>query len=347
VANLFFLVSGENPSLPSSEVKSILEAEGFAYHVLEELIQVLRIEADPRCATPIEHRSAMTRICGTEILNCEANLGTILENVKRADVSPFISEGESFAVRVKRVRESPLEVDGWALEQEIGEVLFKNVGGNRVNLKTPQKTFLGVLTAGRFVFGLKTAEIKSGEFIKRGPRRRAFFHPSAMPAKLARCMVNLAQPRTGELVMDPFCGTGSFLVEAGLMGCRVLGLDVKRGMVGGSLRNLSFYGLGAEGLAVADVRSAPLADRSVDCIATDPPYGISATTLGLNTGDLIEGFLSAVGDVVKRGRRICLAAPKTVKVNEIGERLGFKHLESHFMHVHRSLTREVAVFKRD
>ena len=41
-----------------------------------------------------------------------------------------------------------------------------------------------------------------------------------------------------------------------------------------------------------------------------------------------------------------MASPKSIKIGEIGEQLGFKQVESHFMYVHRSLTREVVVFER-
>jgi len=346
VAQLFILVSGENPTLPFSEVKAILEAEDFKYRLVETLTQVLRIEADPNCIKVLVSRSAMARVCGIEVLNTKAEASEVLEKVEKADFSPFINEGESFVVRVKRVRESSSEINTWTLEKAIGKILFKKVRGIKVDLKAPRKTFFGVLTDDRFILGLKMAELKPGQFLRRGPRKKAFFHPSAMPAKLARCMVNLAQPRRGNLVLDPFCGTGSFLVEAGLLGCRVLGLDVKPYMVRGSLRNLMLYGVKPEGMAVADARSIPLEEASVDCIVTDPPYGTSATTLRLPARALIESFLSTVGEVVKKDRQICLAAPKTFKIHEIGERMGFKHLESHFIYVHRSLTREIAVFKR-
>jgi len=165
-----------------------------------------------------------------------------------------------------------------------------------------------------------------------------------MPAKLARCMVNLAQPKAGELVMDPFCGTASMLIEAGLIGCRVVGFDVKRHMVKGSLQNLLCYGVKPEGMAVADARHLPAV--KADCIVTDPPYGRSATTLGWSTQQIMRDFLLTVEDRLPRGKRLCTASPKSVEVGKMGEELGFKHIESHLMYVHRGLTREIAVFKR-
>jgi len=133
-------------------------------------------------------------------------------------------------------------------------------------------------------------------------------------------------------------------VEAWLVGCRVVGFDVQPRMVRGSLQNLLYYGVKPEGIAVADARHPPVA--KVDCIVTDPPYGRSATTLGWDTRQIVEDFLSSIGDTLPRGRRICMASPKSIKIGKIGKELGFKRLESHFVYVHRSLTREIAVFKR-
>jgi tRNA (guanine10-N2)-dimethyltransferase len=157
-------------------------------------------------------------------------------------------------------------------------------------------------------------------------------------------MVNLAEPRAGDVMLDPFCGTGSILIEAALIGCRVLGIDVQRRMIRGSRRNVEHFNLKPEGLIVGDVRHMPLA--KVDCVVTDPPYGRSSTTLKLTTGQLVEEVLESVREMLGRGRRICIAAPKTLNIGKIGEALGYRHLESHFVYVHRSLTREIAVFEK-
>jgi len=343
VAKLFFLVSGEHQTLPVSEVQAILEAEGIKYRILENLTQVLRLEADPNSVEAIKFRSALTRVCCREIFNCEANISEILANISSGSMEEFI-EGDSFAVRVRRVKGVTPELVRVELERKLGEQILKTVKTSRVNLSNPQKTFFGVLTDKRFIFGLKTAEIVPKPFSERRPRRRPFFHPTAMPAKLARVMVNLAQPNKGDLVLDPFCGTGGMLVEAGLIGCRVLGFDAKPHMLRGGLKNLLHYGINLEGVAIADARYPPVA--KVDCIVTDPPYGRSASTLGASTIRIVEDFLSAVGDKIPRGRRICMASPKTIRIADAGEKTGFKHLESHFVYVHRSLTREIVVFER-
>ena len=346
MAKLFFLVSGENPTLPFAEVKAILEAENFAYSILFKLTQVLVLKSDSRCLESIAHRSSLTRACGIFVTRCKASIKEILSSIKRVSLEDYISPSESFAVRIRRIRRSAPEINGLLLEREIGRIIFESVKGTKVNLERPEKTFLGILSDGNFIFGLRTIEIKGGEFKKRGPSRTVFSHSAAIPPKMARCMVNLARPKAGDLVLDPFCGTGSFLVEAGLIGCRVIGSDIKRKMIEGSIQNLSACGVKSEGLLIADARVPPLPPSSIDCIVTDPPYGTSTTTLGMRTSEVFESFLSAARDLLKKGGCVCLAAPETVNVSRIGEELGFKHKESHFIYIHRRLTREIAVFTR-
>lgn len=347
MAKLFFLVSGENPTLSFSEVKSILSAEGYDYHVLGEVTQLLRLEVDAKCAEAVKFRSALARACALEIFSCNATLDEILENAEKTDFTHFIGDGESFAVRVLRVRGSSPEIGCLALERRIGEIIFEDMRfrGVRVNLENPDKVFLGILTDRKFFFGLRIAEIKHKDLLERRPRRRLFFHPAALTAKMARCMVNLAQVKAGELVLDPFCGTGSILIEAGLIGCRVIGLDASRRMIEGSLKNLRFFGIEPDGLVVADARAPPLLHRNVDRIVTDPPYGTSSSTFGLTTRDLIEGFFSAAANIIRDGGMVCIAAPKNLGIHELGQKYGFSHVESHYIYVHRRLTREIAVFK--
>ena len=344
MARLFFLLSGEHETLPASELKAVLEAENFAFKTVQKIDQVLRIEADVECINAIKRRAAFTRRCTLELFQCEAETTAIMKAIRSISLEQVLGNEENFAVRIRRVKEYSSNVDTVLLERKIGGVILHQTSGIKVDLENPKKTFLGVLTSGRFVFGVQLAEILPKPFVERGPKNKPFFHPSAMHAKLARSMVNLARSRAGELVLDPFCGTGSTLIEAALVGCRVLGLDVQRRMVRGSIRNLAHFSVEPEGIVVADARNPPVA--RVDRVVTDPPYGTSATTLKRSRRQIFEEVLTAAEGILGRGSRVCLAAPKSLNVRLLGVALGYKHVESYFIYVHRSLTREVAVFER-
>jgi tRNA (guanine10-N2)-dimethyltransferase len=344
VANLFFLLSGEFETLSFSELKAILEAEGYTYSIVEKLDQTVRLTADIESVKQIQRRSAYTRVCAQELFTCEATDEAITKAGETTDFQAVLNEGETFQVRIRRIKEYSTKNDTMQLERKLGKHILQQTPKNRVNLKTPNKTFFGILTEHKLIFGLKLAEIQPKPFVERRPRKKPFFHPSAMNAKLARCMVNLAQPRTGALVLDPFCGTGTTVLEAALIDCKPIGADVQRRMIKGARKNLTHFGTSADALIIADARQLPL--TLVDCIVTDPPYGKSATTLKATTKAIVEAVLKSAFTLLHEGQRICIAAPKTLRIAELGETLGYRHLESHFAYVHRTLTREVAVFQK-
>lgn len=60
-------------------------------------------------------------------------------------------------------------------------------------------------------------------------------HIGMTPPKLAQIMINLAEP--SQKIYDPFCGTGTFLIEAMLMGKHALGSDLNPTMIQASKTN--------------------------------------------------------------------------------------------------------------
>ena len=127
MAKLFFLISGEHQTLPVSEVQAILEAEGYDYRIVEKLTQVLRLEADSNCVEAIKFRSAMTRKCCIEAFNCIAELDDIKDCINAESMSHFIGAGESFVVRVRKVKGVIPELVSVDLERELGEKIFETV----------------------------------------------------------------------------------------------------------------------------------------------------------------------------------------------------------------------------
>ena len=95
MSKLFHLLSGEHPTLPFSELKAILEAEGHKYQVLGKLSQVLRVKADIESVKSIEFRSALTRVCSIELLCCSAEAEEIFKTVRLAPLDEFIQKAKA------------------------------------------------------------------------------------------------------------------------------------------------------------------------------------------------------------------------------------------------------------
>ena len=345
MAKLFFLLSGESESLPAAEVKAILEAEGYDYLNPTVLDQTLRLEADAGCVKAVQVRAAFTRLCALEIFTSDATEPAATEAACKADFEAVLFSGESFSVRINRIKNyADEDINTMRLEGKLGKTILQRAPQAKVNLKCPDKTFIGIVTEGKLVFGLKLTEIQSRTFSERRPRKKPFFHPSAMPSKLARCMVNLAHGKAETLLLDPFCGTGTSLIEATYIGCRAVGVDAQRRMISGCRKNLRHFNISPEGLIWADARHLPL--FKVDCVVTDPPYGRSSSTLKSTTKQLVQEVLAVSHDLLAAGQRICIASPKTLNIKDLGASLGYRHVESHFAYVHRTLTREIAVFEK-
>ena len=127
MSKLFFLLSGENETLPFAELKAILEAEGYSYIIREELDQVVRLEADFDSAKAVQLRSAYTRVCALELFTCEARDDVIAQAADATDFKSVLGEGEGFAVRIRRVKEYAAKSDTMDFERKLGRHIIQNI----------------------------------------------------------------------------------------------------------------------------------------------------------------------------------------------------------------------------
>ncbi|HEY0196305.1 MAG TPA: methyltransferase domain-containing protein, partial [Methanobacterium sp.] len=167
----------------------------------------------------------------------------------------------------------------------------------------------------------------------------------SMSPKLARCMVNLTLVKKGERLLDPFCGTGGILIEAGITGARVVGTDIDPKMVKGTIENLQHYNISDFEVFREDVRKLKLPYK-VDAVATDPPYGISTSTRGEKSHILYEKALLSLENLIKEDGRICMATPHYMDIKKFVEGTKFKIIEQHHIRMHKSLTRVISVLMK-
>ncbi|MEM2902593.1 MAG: THUMP domain-containing protein [Candidatus Bathyarchaeia archaeon] len=336
-------VSAEHPTLPSAELKALLEAEDVPFHVEERLPGILLIES-PR---PVEEvakslkRASMMKALYRLILDSQLQPEELKREVD--GLEPPAEKGGTFSLRVNRAPTLSVKVDTARLEHLIGDLLRRKMGWS-VDLKNPQVWFQGFALPDRILLGLNLYRRPLRAFESREPGARPRFHPATLTPKLARCMVNLSRARTGHLLLDPFCGVGGVLIEAGLIGCQVIGVDAQRRMCEGCLENLRHYGVNALGVLWGDALHLPVSQ--VDRVVADPPYGTAASTMKRSMKTLLEGFMPQCASILTRDGFACLAAPLGLGLANIGSAAGLTPVENHQIYVHRRLTREIVVFKK-
>jgi tRNA G10 N-methylase Trm11 len=175
----------------------------------------------------------------------------------------------------------------------------------------------------------------------RRPRVRPYFHPVATFPKLSRALVNLSGCTEGQIFLDPFCGTGSFPLEAAVIGAQVVAIDRAEAMARGSLANMNHFSQHWLGVVRAESRLPPL--TLVDAIATDVPYGRASSTMGADRGRILKDALDSLPPILRRGSRMVVmhsAADEVPSTRELVVE------EEHDLQVHKKLTRRISVLRR-
>jgi tRNA (guanine10-N2)-dimethyltransferase len=348
---LFLILSRENDTLPSAELKSVLEAENIEFNSKTYEWGIMGLEIPDGAHDGLETAQILAKRLGYSHEICQLLMETTLDELED-DISNLNWNDildQNFAIRVKNVGtglKNELKIDSLESEKKLGAIIKSDVGDSiPVKLEDPS-TFIRVLIMDKKVLiGKRLAKIDKKHFHNLKPHKRPFFYPGSMSPKLARCMVNLSRIVPGDLLMDPFCGTGGILIEAGLLGARLIGSDIDWKMVKGTAENLEHCGIKDFTVFQSDARQINL-DEKVQAVVTDPPYGISASLAGEESGKLYADFLAAVSVNMLEKGIICMATPHYVDVNELIKGTKFKILERHEIRMHKSLTRVISVMEK-
>ncbi len=329
--------------MPAAEVKAVLESSGLEYSESARSYRLLNLTAPLKALKAVWERSLMYDSCGIELGECEADERQIPGFLKNLGIEDQSKDFGTFAVRCIRLGGANKTIRRVKLEAEVGSIVKQMVPRLNVRLENPDVVFVCVVFENKFLFGMAAYSKASGLIAPRRPRKRPVFHPSTMPPKIARCMVNLSRAVPGAVFMDPFSGVGGISIEAAVIGCRVVAADANLRMVRGARRNLKYFGLHAAEFLNADARQPPL--RGLDAAATDPPYGRGSSTMGTKVTTLVKEFLEGVKDSMKKDAHLCISSPVEVDVEGYAREAGFLLKEKHLAKVHRSLTRQFVVLQ--
>ena len=252
-------------------------------------------------------------------------------------------------------------MDGNDYEELVRSLLneFRSAGFKKVHLLRPKgNELVAEQILSRGVFDIMGFPYKDGFAL--GPtawvpdsaamRRRGFDKPVprseiSISPRLASLLLNLAGLSPGQILLDPFCGSGTILSEALLRSYRCLGFDTNARRIDDARRNLKWASRGLRAPAfdvrVGDARnlSRVLGETKVDAVVTEPvllpsldarPSTSTANELVGEAGKVYEGALASMAEVLSRGARVVMVVPivRTIEGEEVsigieGRPLGF------------------------
>ena len=331
-----FELSKEHETLPKAEILSCLSAEHIDYNIMESNEDVLLIESnsDNDKISKMANRLAFTYFVDEFMFSSDHSI----QNIKGFASKNLLKKLGSIAIKYKNRSNN---VNSQPIVKALAEIYSTN---REVILGDPDIEIRGLINNSTLYVGSKITEINRSQFEERKVQHRPFFSPISLHPKVARALVNLTSINRNEVLLDPFCGTGGILIEAGLLGVKVIGSDIEEKMIEGCKKTLNFYNIKNNKLFCSDIGEIKDRIDKVDAIATDLPYGKSTTTKGEKMDQLYKRAFKSMSKLLKRDGKAVIGLSKKDFI-----KLGQNYLnlvEKHDFNVHRSLTRHFAVFQK-
>ena len=310
----FFILSKENIELARDEVIAI--AKTYDRFAKSQTFSNLVIVQSKTPWEKIAKRATFVKTSG-QLLKKLSNL--FLDD----SYFSLLLEAKTFACRVINLSEN--KFDPTDLEDSMGNMISK-FSQAKVSLDDPSLTIYLILTDSQGFFGF------SAGFEKEKQLKKPKNHPHELDWKLSRAMINLAGFKEGDTICDPFCGTGTTLLEAESMGINSIGIDFDKKMCDLSKKNLKENQFNSK-VFNSDYKYINKIKNKYDGIVTDLPYGRASKT-SEPPEKLLRNFVS----IIPKKKKLAIMCKK-------GSEKGLKLIPSkkYEIYRHKSLTRMILV----
>lgn len=357
-----FLLSGEYPDIAKEEVSSLLNAK-------PNLIKNLMIaDIDENSAAKSAKRLALAKSIFKVLFEC--SVSDVEKSMKEFGwnsvyknnfcIRMHFLDGNSRSMNYK-IKNNKAQKHKSALaplsEKNLAKYVWRSVSRPKVELKNPQTSIQLFITRNKAYCGLLIFENREN-FEARKSHFRPFHSPSSLNPRLARALINLTGIGSNEILIDPFCGAGGLLIEAGLMEIRTIGYDINKIMVDGCRKNLKYFKINNYRLKTKN--ALDIIDK-FDCLVTDLPYGLNSNVVSeyhkdnwklgrINkkiqkegfTRDLEEFYLQFLKNLRKKlKKKAVIIFPNYVDYRSLLKKSGFIIEKEFSNYVHGSLTRKI------
>ncbi len=326
----YVFVLGKNPALSSAEIFSCLKAGGIPFNLQDHGREFIVLDC--------EHPPLIENLGGTikvgRVLSSWPDREVPEETLKEA--VPLLPRSGLFGVSAYGAGWRELASRLKTLAGPGRACKYMNIPRGRAALTHVEVIKKGIvedsveflLLSGMQSHLARTLGVHDPFEFQKRDMKRPFKRPMlSIPPRLCRIMVNLSGQRGG-ILLDPFCGIGTLLQEAMLMGFTVWGVDTDGQVLEWARRNLKWlvkeYGLKQPGfeerIQRGDARKLPelFPRNSLDAIVTEPYLGPPLKRMpDLNRArriirevrPLYERFVRGVSEVLKPGGRLVVVSP--------------------------------------
>jgi tRNA (guanine10-N2)-dimethyltransferase len=365
-------LSGEHSELPFAEVNAVIYALSKSHKEHFENFQIAR--TTPRLAlvhlpdsielidlaAQLQRRLAMCHNINELIMH-----GTFDEiRLKLEDqtlVKNSLPKDSTFKLFTRRLKEYDDDKFMKKLNLLKAQIIKSFSKRRLVNVKYPDFEIVLYHNGEHELYLVKKiADIPRSAFETRKPQNRPYFAPVSLHPRLARCIINLAGLTDGGVILDPFCGTGGLLLEAGLMDFTTIGADINERMTNGTKTNLNNWHINNYTILQSDISKLPERLKTVskarsknnntaptllpDAIVTEPPYGRASTTAGRTVESVLKDSFNVFFEILPSAGRLVISLPGAELPNNVTNK--FEILDKYTVHIHKSLTKSIYVMQK-
>jgi len=310
----FFVLSKDNLELAIDEVVAL--AKMYDRFSKVKIISNLVIIQSKTNWNDISNRASFVKVSG-QILRKMSGL--------------FLNEGsfeilknaKTFVCRIINLSSNQFNIP--ELENSMGDMISK-FSHAKVKMENPDMIVYLIFTNKENFFGFsKTIKLKERP-------KKTKTYPHELDWKLTRMMINLIGIKQGETICDPFCGTGTTLLEAESMGIHAIGVDFDKKMFKIAKENIKENKFKSE-IINADFQEMLKISGKYDGIVTDLPYGLNSKT-SEKPEEVLKRFIS----ILPKQKKVAIMYKK-----ELGDNLKLKGLKKYQIYRHKSLTRTILI----
>ncbi len=306
-----FILSKENHMLSKYEAVSL----GLKKHVIKENFLITLIENFDY------NRLAYTKKVLECIFICDTK--NVINWIKKSDFSKYCKG--SYSVRAFNNKIST---------KDLANEIFSSLKNPKVNLTNPKNVIEFHFTNDQVFCGRVLWENKQ-DYDKRKAHNRPELHPTSLHPRLARACINLTGIKKGKIV-DPFCGSGGILIEAGFMGLKPVGYDIDRIMINRSKINLKYFKIKNFKLEIKD---ATKLKEKINYVITDPPYGRNTNPKDLMK--IYEDFIYNLEKILEK--KAVIIYDDKIGLKNIIKKTKLKIEKEFSYYIHKSMTKKIIV----
>ncbi len=299
----YCFILGNNPLLSLAEIFHFAKKSGIKMTTVDYVGTALIVE----CETQIEFKNWQINLGGSiKIGTIERQYSTINDLIKSLSVDNLVQNyfaqhhqkiifGFSCYGTLSSRNHRHINNQGMTIKQELKRNAYKSrvLLGEYGALTSVQITKNDVLKRGadiliveseKNVYLGKTHAVQAFEEYSHQdygrPQRDA--RSGMLPPKLAKIIINLAKTKSKDVLLDPFCGSGTIIQQAQMLGIqKIIGSDISKKAIEDTKQNISWqkqhYPQSTDNvtLFVLDAKNLhkEIQSDTIDCIVTEPYLG--------------------------------------------------------------------------